>query len=976
MFTAAAESFLRQARWDGDRGTGDSARGPSGRAGCWRGRLGLSGEPGGGQGGAYQPLHPGAFREGRAWRPGFLTAPTARREIQEDELRRFAARVSALLQGPEPGPEAVDGLQRLHLTVAATKYPRKLDDKFVELLQTVLRSAKSPEQIQVLCAAILREMSPCNDLILSCDEIQDTKLLSLVSSVLLAQENKSEVATVGQRVVKVLERRLPEGQSARFLLPVLANVISLSPESLTEEQTNVVSKKLADWLRYASIQQGMAQPSGGFFSSPRTKQPAPVTEVDGTVATDFFTVLSVAQHYTQDQWLNVQTFSMLRNWLLCYGGKELNTLNPDDKAGMDRAVTSMVPTTPRAGQLLPPRERLRDKAFEYCQRLIEQSNRHDKAGMDRAVTSMVPTTPRAGQLLPPRERLRDKAFEYCQRLIEQSNRRPLKKDDGDLQKACLIEAVTIMDIICKQDSSYVCRAVSFLKILHSRICGDATYARALLPIAQFFLNHSKLAAVDSDAIYKHLFTDVPAQLFHNPSLAFEFVQFCKDNSQLFTDSSSIFRQSFPNLFKFLAWNSPPLISEFVDLLPFLLDAGTTIEIFHLLLDLPCLTAALDIQLRAAALPASEKAGADPAGKPATCLEAFRHPLYKSMFQYLLRTKSAPQDAPESLVPLRQLLGSLAGSPRVVQCAETVPVLLELFFRVVAEPTVEEREESPVSLIPALSTAPLLDQAVSLPAVSPGWLFWGWVLDVTGTAETRAGLQFADGSLINQLVVLLLQRSDQLYEIPAFKEDVYRVLGSQLAVLCRLRPALVVELSTEILEFSGAVSNIQSKEAIFTHMAWAIGEYLSVSYDKRCTVEQITRFFETLEAVLFEITQLRPQASTPSCAPRAISVLMATLTKLAARSQDLIPRVSMFLSKMRTFVQSPAVTSVYCEEDLEEILIRATELMNLLKMPSVAQFVFTPPLASTRFQREVNDSLPLALRMVTQFLEPAAGSMAV
>ncbi|XP_074408985.1 AP-5 complex subunit zeta-1 isoform X2 [Zonotrichia albicollis] len=748
------------------------------------------------------------------------------REIQEEELRRFTARVSALLQGPEAGPEAVDGLQRLHLSVAATKYPRKLDGKFVEQLQTVLCSPKSPEQIQVLCAAILREMSPCNDLVLSCDEIQDTKLLSLVSSVLLAQGSRGEVAAVGQRVVQGLERRLPEGQSARFLLPVLANVISLSPGSLTEEQTNVVSKKLADWLRYASIQQGMAQPSGGFFSSPRTKQPAPITEVDGAVATDFFTVLSVAQHYTQDQWLNVQAFSMLRNWLLCYGGKELDTLNPG----------------------------------------------------------------------------------------------PLKKEDGDLQKACLIEAVTIMDIICKQDSSYVCRAVSCLKILHSRICGDATYARALLPIAQFFLNHSKQAAVDSDAIYKHLFSDIPALLFHNPSLAFEFVQFCKDNSQLFTDASSIFRQSFPNLFKFLAWNSPALISEFVDLLPFLLDPGTAIEIFHLLLDLPCLTAALDIQLRAAALPASEKAGADPAGKPATCLEAFHHPLYRSMFQYLLRSRAAPEDAPDSLVPLRQLLGSLAGSPRVVQCAETVPVLLELFFRVVAE--------------------------------------------------------FADGSLINQLVVLLLQRSDQLYEIPAFKEDVYRVLGSNLAMLCGLRPALVVELSTEILEFSGAVSNIQSKEAIFTHMAWAVGEFLSVSHDKRCTVEQITRFFETLEAVLFEITQLRPQASTPSCAPRAISVLMATLTKLAARSQDLIPRVSMFLSKMRTFVQSPAVTSVYCEEDLEEILIRATELMNLLKMPSVAQFVFTPPVASTRFQKEVNDSLPLALRMVTQLLEPAAGSMPV
>lgn len=37
-----------------------------------------------------------------------------------------------------------------------------------------------------------------------------------------------------------------------------------------------------------------------------------------------------------------------------------------------------------------------------------------------------------------------------------------------------------------------------------------------------------------------------------------------------------------------------------------------------------------------------------------------------------------------LIELRQLLGSLASSPRVVQCAETVPVLLELFFGVVAE----------------------------------------------------------------------------------------------------------------------------------------------------------------------------------------------------------------------------------------------------------------------------------------------------
>ncbi|XP_043945428.1 AP-5 complex subunit zeta-1 [Protopterus annectens] len=796
------------------------------------------------------------------------------RKIQDEELLKFCAQISNLLNNQDYGTETLDSLQKLYLIIAVTKYSRKLTKEGIEKLESTLCWPKTTEQIQTLCAAILREISPCDHLTLSVSDCLDTKVLSLVFSVLLAQGNrKDEVHSVGQRVVKLLESRLPEGQSLRYLFPVLSKVIKLSPAILNEDQVNMINKKFVDWLRYASVQQGVLVSSGGFFSGSRTRQPGPINEVDGAVAADFFTVLSIGNYYTEDQWMNVHVFSMLRKWLLCYGSDVITGDDADIKSESEGSVMSMVSAASTSSRLLPPKERLREKALEYCLRLIEQSDR-----------------------------------------------KAVKKLDSDLQKACLIEAVYLMDIICQQDSSFVYRAFSCLKALYSRICGDFAFARVILPIAQFFLRHSEMAAVESEAVYRHLFTKLPPELFHDSMFAFEFVQFCRENEKLLGETVSNFRQNFPNLLKFLAWHSPALIAEFVELLPALIVPETAIEMLHSLLDLPCMTAVLDVQLRSQSTPFNEKAPVDHNLKPSSSLEAFRHPYYRSMFLYILRGESGAGDTIDRLNLLHEVLLDMVNHSRILQCAQTVPILLQVYFNVVSE--------------------------------------------------------FADGTLINQLVLVLLERSSLLFNIKAFKTEVHRVFSSQLLVLCKLHPFVIVEQSKELLEFCGTVTNIQSKENFFTHIVWAIGEYLSVAYNDKCTVEIITRFFEALEALLFEITQLRPSASVPRHHPRVITVLMTTLSKLASRSQDLIPRVSLFLSKIRPFARSSAVASTYAEEDIEELLSRASELMNLLNLPSIAQFVLAPSAehANPRYHRDTNVSLPLAMRTMTKLLQRGTNSV--
>ncbi|XP_026218134.1 AP-5 complex subunit zeta-1 isoform X2 [Anabas testudineus] len=783
------------------------------------------------------------------------------REIQESELQKFYSRLVKLLQAKELSHETVDSLQRLHIILFATKFTRTLP---VELQKRLLSLLSAPaEQIQVLSSAVLRETLPLSGQELNYNQENAAQLNSHAAALLLSRAgSRAELSSLCTQFLRSLESRQSEGPAHSFthILPIINTMLTHSPECLTEDHVTLLSKKLVDWLRYASITQGGGASSGGFFTGPRLRQPMPVAELDGTVSGDFFTVLCVGQGFTEDQWMNVYSFSMLRHWLLTYHSVSTGSTTADTD---------------------------------------------DRSEVDGSVVSMVSATSSSSRLLPPKERLREKAFQYCQRLIEQSDRKTHRRIDAELQKACLVEAVGILDCVCVEDASLVYRTFPCIKALFGRLSSDLSFARVLLPIAQFYLNHGEMAAVDCESVWKVVFGRFPAELFNDAFLAHELLRFLRLNLESLQLRLPQYTRSFPNLLKFLAWNSPAVVDDFVDLLPSLVTTGTAVELLHTLLDLPCLSATLVLQHRSTCLPIS-----DTGGRSLVSLDAFRNPSFRGLFLFLLRGEAGSGDTIDRLSTLHEQLAEAASWPRVVQCAQTVPVLLHIFFNTV--------------------------------------------------------VTIADQKLLAHLILVMLERSSLLLSLRTFIREVHRVFSCHLLRLCKLQPSLVMDQSHELVEFAGTTANVYNKEEMYTHVVWVLGEYLSVSCDSRCSVRLITSCFEALEAVLFEITSSTPPPGSPCPAPRVITTLMSALAKLASRSHDLIPRVSLFLSKLRSVTRCGSVTWCSDEEDLVAIVTRGEELWSLLKTPGVAQSVLTPSahVTTPQWHKDTNVSMPLQMRALT------------
>ncbi|CAH1803268.1 unnamed protein product [Owenia fusiformis] len=199
------------------------------------------------------------------------------------------------------------------------------------------------------------------------------------------------------------------------------------------------------------------------------------------------------------------------------------------------------------------------------------------------------------------------------------------------------------------------------------------------------------------------------------------------------------------------------------------------------------------------------------------------------------------------------------------------------------------------------------------------------------------LECGETSLLSELVPVLIERAGLLYGTTLYHQDVRRIFVEGLLNIFKAHPNILIDQQADILEFISTLRNASDKEDFFIHILWVIGEYLSPMYDTRCLPEVISSFYSALECIAYELSSSLPtQYSTMPHSCRLVTVMITAMSKLASRSQDLIPRVLLCLTKLEQQV------CLHVPADHASVLhARTTELVNLLKVPNVASALLSP-----------------------------------
>lgn len=79
-----------------------------------------------------------------------------------------------------------------------------------------------------------------------------------------------------------------------------------------------------------------------------------------------------------------------------------------------------------------------------------------------------------------------------------------------------------------------------------------------------------------------------------------------------------------------------------------------------------------------------------------------------------------------------------------------------------------------------------------------------------------------------------------------------MIAEAILKLFAKHPELVIHLEEELVDFISEIKKVTTVTQVFTNLVWAIGEYTSISYTNLCKPEIVTRYYDGLETVIYEI----------------------------------------------------------------------------------------------------------------------------
>lgn len=183
--------------------------------------------------------------------------------------------------------------------------------------------------------------------------------------------------------------------------------------------------------------------------------------------------------------------------------------------------------------------------------------------------------------------------------------------------------------------------------------------------------------IQIDDVLELFFKEIPTRCYTNQMAAFEAYELCLRNADFFKreNSNKMLSKYVPNFFKFIAWWPCNFVEEACDLLEIVVNPSTAAEVLHLILDLPCLSVALQL--------ANTKKLDDPE-KLEEALQTSIRPYYKAMFAFVLREKSRGAETIDKMPELHKALDGFRENPLVRYVRDIIPALLTCYISVLAD----------------------------------------------------------------------------------------------------------------------------------------------------------------------------------------------------------------------------------------------------------------------------------------------------